>query len=307
MVMPLRAAIHEARRAVPLQEGAVNVEVLRYKKGPKKGATAVKVKVSGTIGKTPFRGESLEIYTHIAPRTGDEWLKKEVSTALRGRIFKQKGGDWGYGRGSEVPTPVLRKIEAEALKKIKSSISEAVELDEAKGKSARAEFVRKTMEKYGPTMPGIDSDEYPKIRGMEGPFRMGKSHGKLRGRVVYYDPREGKYYDSKSDMYVSEGSEMNIDEARAAAAVDLTEDKPGSTKYVVSGLGNAVLKFGSAKELIKAMGQKGISQSGTSGTKGPARAELHNQPKFSGLLGPMYDGPGKIRYETAKRYRELSQ
>lgn len=36
------------------------------------------------------------------------------------------------------------------------------------------------------------------------------------------------------------------------------------------------------------------------------RAELQGLPKFSGLNGPMYDGPGVVRYETPEAYRILS-
>jgi hypothetical protein len=32
--------------------------------------------------------------------------------------------------------------------------------------------------------------------GLEGPFN-------FDGRVLYYDPREGKYYDPRTDFYVS--------------------------------------------------------------------------------------------------------
>lgn len=35
------------------------------------------------------------------------------------------------------------------------------------------------------------------------------------------------------------------------------------------------------------------------------RAELDNQPKFYGFLGPMWDG-GKLRYETQQVYDALS-
>jgi len=45
-------------------------------------------------------------------------------------------------------------------------------------------------------MPPIDPEEYPERPGLEGPFRM------KNGRVVYYDPKEGKYYDSRTDMYL---------------------------------------------------------------------------------------------------------
>ena len=37
------------------------------------------------------------------------------------------------------------------------------------------------------------------------------------------------------------------------------------------------------------------------------RAELQGAPKFFGLYGPMYDGPGVIRYETPQAYEELSK
>jgi hypothetical protein len=36
------------------------------------------------------------------------------------------------------------------------------------------------------------------------------------------------------------------------------------------------------------------------------RIELHNQPKFKGLCGPMWDGD-KIRYETWEVYEALSR
>jgi len=47
-------------------------------------------------------------------------------------------------------------------------------------------------------LPPLDEDKHPKRPGLEGPFRL-KS-----GKVVYYDPHEGKYYDAGSDMYLSE-------------------------------------------------------------------------------------------------------
>lgn len=39
-------------------------------------------------------------------------------------------------------------------------------------------------------------ERYTKIKGLEGPFRMPS------GKILYYDPREGKYYDRDSDYYV---------------------------------------------------------------------------------------------------------
>lgn len=46
-------------------------------------------------------------------------------------------------------------------------------------------------------LPPIDTERYQEREGLEGPFRT------RSGKVVYYDPREGKYYDPDTDMYLS--------------------------------------------------------------------------------------------------------
>lgn len=47
-------------------------------------------------------------------------------------------------------------------------------------------------------LPNIDRERYTDIEGLEGPFML---HS---GKVVYYDPHEGKYYDRDIDMYLSD-------------------------------------------------------------------------------------------------------
>jgi len=39
-------------------------------------------------------------------------------------------------------------------------------------------------------------DNYGPRKGLEGPFN-------FSGRVLYYDPKEGKYWDPRTDFYVS--------------------------------------------------------------------------------------------------------
>ena len=39
-------------------------------------------------------------------------------------------------------------------------------------------------------------DNYGARAGLEGPFN-------FNGRVLYYDPKEGKYWDPRTDFYVS--------------------------------------------------------------------------------------------------------
>lgn len=45
-------------------------------------------------------------------------------------------------------------------------------------------------------LPAIDKDRYPSRDGLEGPYRA------KNGKVVYYDPKEGKYYDPDTDIYI---------------------------------------------------------------------------------------------------------
>jgi hypothetical protein len=44
---------------------------------------------------------------------------------------------------------------------------------------------------------------YEARKGLEGPFNFG-------GRVVYYDPREGKYWDPKTDFYLSNEEALQL-------------------------------------------------------------------------------------------------
>lgn len=52
-----------------------------------------------------------------------------------------------------------------------------------------------SLEKNLPT-DGIDSQDYPKLPGLEGPFRF------KNGKIYYYDPKVGQYYDRKTDLYI---------------------------------------------------------------------------------------------------------
>jgi hypothetical protein len=46
-------------------------------------------------------------------------------------------------------------------------------------------------------LPAMDRERYTEIKGLEGPFMTRSS------KVVYYDPKEGKYYDRDIDMYLT--------------------------------------------------------------------------------------------------------
>jgi len=48
------------------------------------------------------------------------------------------------------------------------------------------------------------NDGFGARKGLEGPFRYPS------GRVVYYDPKEGKYYDPKTDWYLSHQEALEL-------------------------------------------------------------------------------------------------
>lgn len=63
--------------------------------------------------------------------------------------------------------------------------------------SDKRAFVDAVRNKYAPSLPPVDADRYGELPGLEGPFRL------RNGKVVYYDPNQGKYYDRDKDMYMS--------------------------------------------------------------------------------------------------------
>jgi hypothetical protein len=55
---------------------------------------------------------------------------------------------------------------------------------------------------------GIDRERYQARAGLEGPFST------RSGKVVYYDPQEGKYYDPETDFYIDHEDYAKMDEAQ---------------------------------------------------------------------------------------------
>jgi len=67
---------------------------------------------------------------------------------------------------------------------------------------------------------GIDKERYQSRDGLEGPFSA------KNGKVVYYDPKEGKYYDPDSDFYIDH------DEWQAMNENILEDTKIGDPVYI---------------------------------------------------------------------------
>ena len=94
-----------------------------------------------------------------------------------------------------------------------TELFEGFELSEsAKAAFESAKAIHKKLMQKGRVTP-IDTDRYPKRKGLEGPFRSKKT-----GKVFYYDPKEGKYYDPNSDIY------LDVDDVMEETSV-LSENK----------------------------------------------------------------------------------
>lgn len=65
------------------------------------------------------------------------------------------------------------------------------------------------------------------------------------------------------------------------------------------------VQYYSVDDLSGELAGRGFVFSGLN--RNPAhRAALQGQPKFTGLCGPMFGGPGVVRYETPAAYARLS-
>jgi hypothetical protein len=103
-------------------------------------------------------------------------------------------------------------------------------------------------------LPPMD-DKYQARDGLEGPFTT------LSGKVVYYDPKEGKYYDPDTDMYMSydEWNTHNSDHS------GMTEDAGYSDKQIKMAFGilnDPRYKGGNYSGAVKAIEKfaKGLSK-----------------------------------------------
>lgn len=81
---------------------------------------------------------------------------------------------------------------------------------------------------------------------------------------------------------------------------------PDPVTYTIYGLSNHNIEFDNRADLIKFMEGKGFKHTGDNESKAN-RIELQGQPKFNNMVGPMYDGGGRVRYETRELADALSR
>jgi hypothetical protein len=88
-------------------------------------------------------------------------------------------------------------------------------------------YITIDLEEGSTVLPSIDKERYQERDGLEGPFMM------RNGKVVYYDPREGKYYDPDTDFYMDyaewqeHDKDPRMDEMVSSGAEVFNKDKYG--------------------------------------------------------------------------------
>ena len=133
------------------------------------------------------------------------WIKHENGNTYKGPIKNVSkmdanvGEGWG-AEGQKRDMQAMLSAKDAMLKKYADNPKMVALLKGymSKGWNAAAaekEALSKVNEGYK-ILPPID-DRYQERQGLEGPFRTNS------GKVLYYDPREGRYYDPDSDMYLS--------------------------------------------------------------------------------------------------------
>lgn len=133
-------------------------------------------------------------------------------------------------------------------------------------------FIAKAYAKQGVvTMPGIDKNEYPPIPGMEGPFQY------RNGKILYYDPREGKYYDRKTDMYVFEEKDMEPE----LFPVEKENDEGGYEDSLKDQIGDIVMndELHAEEKVAQLLALLGAGQEEAEEAPVPEAEDMDEEPK----------------------------
>lgn len=134
-------------------------------------------------------------------------------------------------------------------------------------------------------------------------FTAGAEHyfEKLKAALkeIEYTPLEYAWDDPKKQR------EMENTRRQILALMDkMLSEMPIPVTYSVYGL-DKPYKFTDEVTFIKTMGRLGIRLKGYNNNP-RQKPSLQDQPVFQGLIGPMYDGPKNVRYETRGVYNQLS-
>jgi hypothetical protein len=131
------------------------------------------------------------------------------------------------------------------------------------------------------------------------PFYLKQLEGALN--VFAYTPFENAWDDPRMQRRIEE--ERKEIEKRIQ---EIISQLPMPVTYMVVGLGGKTLEFNDENELVETMKLHGIRATGRANSRS-LRKELQGRLLFDSLLGPMYGGAKRVRYETQEAYDQLSQ
>jgi len=113
--------------------------------------------------------DAISLHGMISDRDNLEpWVQSKITTAANDMEAVRRYTEYNKSQAdSQLPVPVEQPAEPEM-----------------------------DVEEGWETLPAVDADRYGERPGLEGPFQT------RVGKVVYYDPKAGKYYDPDSDHYL---------------------------------------------------------------------------------------------------------
>jgi hypothetical protein len=132
---------------------------------------------------------------------------------------------------------------------------------ELSGQRDKSEIVKKLYEGYK-VNPMADEEGMDPIKGLEGPFRM------KNGRVVYYDPKEGKYYDRRTDMYLSNAEAAALHEDGTQFNEGVILHATGENKSISLRL-EAMMEMRPMASVLRTNGYDGFEVTDTNGKRSP--------------------------------------
>tara|TARA_B100001175_G_scaffold317885_1_gene337237 strand:- start:2283 stop:3515 length:1233 start_codon:yes stop_codon:yes gene_type:complete len=157
-----------------------------------------------------------------AEKAKEERLKDKYDDSdMKDSMKDQYGEDWenvyyatirkkameAMNEAEENSYTVVHAKHGKEVIKATSSYAAAKKYADMKKLKSTAGVDAHLMEGYK-VLPKLDTDKYPEIPGLEGPFQT------MAGKPIYYDPKEGSYYDKDTDMYLTYDEFQALDNDR---------------------------------------------------------------------------------------------
>jgi len=134
---------------------------------------------------------------------------------------------------------------------------------------------------------GIDKERYQERPGLEGPFST------RSGKVVYYDPKEGKYYDPETDFYIGHEDYAKMD-----------EDAPGLVK-AAAGLALGGVAAAGAPAIIGILGPLLGIPMAAYGAYSAAKLGIKGVEKLWDMASEKLGGDDKVAQYTSSKIATL--